>query len=95
MPYTILVTPTATDDIAVAIEYYNLVATDLGYRFADLVAEYFDRIADLPTASAIRYKNVRCKPMKRFPYLIMFTIDEAAHAVNILRVFNTYQEPLH
>ena len=60
MLYTILVTPTATDDIAVAIEYYNLVATDLGYRFADLVAEYFDRIADLPTASAIRYKNVRC-----------------------------------
>jgi toxin ParE1/3/4 len=95
MPYTILVTPTATDDIAVAIEYYNLVATDLGYRFADLVAEYFDRIADLPTASAVRYKNVRCKPMKRFPYLIMFTIDEATHSVNILRVFNTYQEPLH
>jgi toxin ParE1/3/4 len=95
MPYTILVTPTATDDIAVAIEYYNLVATDLGYRFADLVAEYFDRIADLPTASAIRYKNVRCKPMKRFPFLITFTIDEVAHAVNILRVFNTYQEPLH
>jgi toxin ParE1/3/4 len=94
MPYTILVTPTATDDIAVAIEYYNLVATDLGYRFADLVTEYFDRIADLPTASAVRYKNVRCKPMKRFPYLIMFTIDEAAHSVNILRVFNTYQEPL-
>ena len=95
MPYTILVTPTATEDIAVAIEYYNALAADLGYRFADLVAEYFDRIADLPTASAIRYKNVRCKPMKRFPYLIMFTIDEAAHSVNILRVFNTYQEPLH
>jgi hypothetical protein len=37
----------------------------------------------------------RCKPMKRFPFLITFTIDEAAHAVNILRVFNTYQEPLH
>jgi hypothetical protein len=32
--------------------------------------------------------------MKRFPFLITFTIDEAAHAVNILRVFNTYQEPL-
>jgi hypothetical protein len=29
--------------------------------------------------------------MKRFPYLIMFTIDEEAHSVNILRVFNTYQ----
>lgn len=95
MPYTIFVTPAATEDIAVAIEYYNALATDLGYRFADLVADYFDRIAVLPTTSAIRYKNVRCKPLKRFPYLITFTIDEAAHAVNILRVFNTYQEPLH
>jgi hypothetical protein len=95
MPYTILVTPTAAEDIAVAIEYYNAVATDLGYRFADLVAEYFDRIAELPSGSAVRYRNVRCKPMKRFPFLITFTIDEASHSVNILRVFNTYQEPLH
>jgi toxin ParE1/3/4 len=95
MSYTILVTPTATEDIAVAVEYYNAVALDLGYRFADLVAEYFDRIAELPTASAVRYKNIRCKPMKRFPFLITFTIDEATHTVNILRVFNTYQEPLH
>jgi toxin ParE1/3/4 len=95
MAYKIFVTPTATEDIAVAVEYYNALAIDLGYRFADLVAEYFGRIADLPTASAVRYKNVRCKPMSRFPYLITFTIDEESHAVNILRVFNTYQEPLH
>ena len=95
MPYTILVTPSAVEDITVAVEYYNAIATDLGYRFADLVAEHFDRIARLPTASAVRYKNIRCKPMKRFPFLITFTIDEAAYAVNILRVFNTYQEPLY
>ena len=93
MSYTVLVTPTATNDIAVAIEYYNALATDLGYRFADLVATYFDRIADLPSASAIRYRNVRCKPMKRFPYLITFMVDETNHSVSILRVFNTYQEP--
>jgi hypothetical protein len=59
------------------------------------VAEHFDRIAELPTASAVRYKNVRCKPVKRFPYLITFTIDEAAQSINILRVFNTYREPLN
>lgn len=95
MPYTILLTPTATEDIAGAIEYYNALSTDLGYRFADMVAEYFDRIADWPTASAVRYKNVRSKPMKRFPYLINYTIDEATHSVSILRLFNTYQEPTH
>jgi hypothetical protein len=95
MPYTILITPTAMEDISAAIDHYNAIATDLGYRFSDLVADYFDRIAELPTASSVRYRDVRCKPMKRFPFLIMFTIDEKANAVNILRIFNTYQEPLY
>jgi hypothetical protein len=94
MPYSIFITPAASDDIAVAIEYYNALSSDLGYRFADFVANYFDRIAAVPTASAIRYKNVRCKPLKRFPYLITYTIDETTQSINILRVFNTYQEPL-
>lgn len=95
MPYTIFITPTAMEDISAAIDHYNAIATDLGYRFSELVADYFNRIAGLPTASAIRYKDVRCKPMKRFPFLIMFTIDEKANAINILRIFNTYQEPLY
>ena len=94
MPYTICITPTAADDISNAIEYYNALATDLGYRFADVIAGYFERIARTPTASAVRYKNIRCKPVARFPFLITFTIDEASRSVNILRVFNTYQEPL-
>jgi toxin ParE1/3/4 len=94
MPYSIFITPTATDDIAAAIEYYNALSPDLGFRFADQVARYFDRIAALPTASAIRYKNIRCKPLKQFPYLITYTVDETTKSINIMRVFNTYQEPL-
>ena len=95
MPYSIFITPTATEDIAVGVEHYNAISTDLGYRFADFVSEYLARIAELPSASGTRYKNVRCKPMKRFPFLIMFTIHEDLHAVHILRVFNTYQEPFY
>lgn len=94
MPYTVLITPTAIDDIDAAIEYYNALAADLGYRFAGLIDEYVERIAKTPTASAVRYKNVRCKPVARFPFVITYTIDEASRFVNILRVFNTYQEPL-
>jgi hypothetical protein len=30
MPYTILLTPTAMEDISAAIEYYNALAPDLG-----------------------------------------------------------------
>ena len=94
MPYTILITPTAAYDLEAAIEYYNKQAQDLGYRFFFLAEEYFNRIANTPTASAIRYKNIRCKPMATFPFLIMFTIDEGAATVSILRIFHTKQQPL-
>jgi len=94
MPYTIFITPTAEKDLQETIEYYNQKAEDLGYRFYDVVDEYFSRIALMPTASAIRYKDIRCKPMVAFPYLIMYTVDEKALTVNILRIFNEWQEPL-
>jgi mRNA-degrading endonuclease RelE of RelBE toxin-antitoxin system len=94
MPYTILISPVAAKDLQAVIDYYNEKAENLGYRFFDQVDDYFNRIALVPTASAIRYKNVRCKPMTIFPYLIMYTIDEKNLIVNILRIFNTWQEPL-
>lgn len=94
MSYTILITPTAAHDLEAAIEYYNLKAEDLGYRFAYLIEEYFNRISIMPTASIVRYKNIRCKPMATFPYVIMFTVDEPAATVSILRIFHTKQNPL-
>ncbi len=94
MPYKILITPTALLDIDTAVNYYNSKAADLGYKFSETVALYFSKIAEMPTASSVRYKDIRCKPLLRFPYLIMYTINEAEHSVNILRIFNTYQEPI-
>ena len=82
MVYSIFITPTASDDIAVAIEYYNTLSPELGYRFADLVTDYIQRIALLPTASAIQYKSVRCKPMKKFPYIITYSVDETMQSIN-------------
>lgn len=94
MAYTVTITPTTERDIEAAVEYYNEKAENLGYRFGDLVDTYFERIASIPAASSVRYKNIRCKPMAAFPYLIMYTVDEDKQYVNILRIFNTWQEPL-
>lgn len=94
MAYTVFISPTAERDLEAAVDYYNEKAEDLGYRFADLVDDYFDRIALVPTASAVRYRDVRCKPMTTFPYLIMYTVDEGKLTVNILRIFNTWKEPM-
>jgi len=65
----------------------------LGFEFTDTLDAYFNKISRLPTASAIRYDNVRVKPIDTFPYTIHFTIEEDGSII-ILRVFNTYQQPL-
>ncbi len=48
---------------------------------------------EVPTASAIRYDNIRVKPVDTFPYTIHFTIDEINNCIIIFRAFNTWQEP--
>ena len=47
---------------------------------------------DLPTASSIRYDQVRVKPVDTFPFAIHYNITVSQ--IIILRVFNTHQKPV-
>jgi toxin ParE1/3/4 len=94
MAHPVVLSADAIADIDQAFEYYNSRSYGLGFELTDTLDTYFQKISRLPTASAIRYDNVRVKPVDTFPYTIHFTIEEDG-SVLILRVFNTYQEPLH
>lgn len=78
MAYTIYITPAAIKDIQEALEYYNTKVIDLGFKFADDVDDNLGSIAGNPYAFAERYKNVRGKLLKRFPYLIFYRINDTA-----------------
>ena len=93
MPYSVVLSPDAINDIDIAVEYYNNVSNGLGFEFTDILDKYLQKIAKLPSASAIRYDNVRVKPMSIFPYTIHFIIANEATVI-ILRIFNTYQKPV-
>ncbi len=75
-------------------EYYNSKSDGLGFEFTDTINIYLTKISQVPTASAIRYDTVRVKPLSTFPYTIHYIVDETYHCITILRVFNTWQEPL-
>ncbi len=94
MAYKIFITPTAFKDLSFASEYYEQKSAGLGNKFNETIQNYFNRIAETPFSSSVRYRNIRCKPVLRFPFIIMYTIEETQQAVHILRVFNTYQEPI-
>jgi hypothetical protein len=93
MPFSVVLSPDAINDIDIAVEYYNRLSEGLGFEFTDTIDTYFQKIARLPTATAIRYDKVRVKPIDTFPFTIHFSITDATTVV-ILRVFNTYQKPI-
>lgn len=91
--YTIYITPPALNDIDEAVNYYNEKSYGLGYIFADEVEANFTSIALNPDAFRERYKAVRGKLLRRFPYLVLYRTNHANKSIEILRVFNTYQNP--
>jgi hypothetical protein len=70
MPFSVVLSPDAINDIDIAVEYYNRLSEGLGFEFTDTIDNYFRKIARLPTATAIRYDNVRVKPVDTFPFTI-------------------------
>jgi len=94
MAHSLVLSADAQDDIDQAFEYYNRCSYGLGFEFADTLDAYFKKISQLPTASAIRYGNIRVKPIDTFPYTIHFTIEPDGSVI-ILRIFNTNQQPLY
>ncbi len=41
----------------------------------------------------VRYRNLRSLPLNRFPYILLFTVDEINARVEIRSVFNTSRDP--
>ncbi len=68
MSHPIVLSSDAAQDIDKAFEYYNSRSYGLGFEFIDTLDAYFKKISSLPTASAIRFDNVRVKPIDTFPY---------------------------
>lgn len=75
------------------MDYYNSRSPNLGYRFTDEVDNSLQAIAKMPQAYGYRHKNVRAKLLYKFPFLVFFIIDDTKFIVQVLRIFNTSQEP--
>ena len=92
MVYKVTITPTALNDIQEALDYYNTISPNLGYRIADEIDASISKISKMPLAYSFRYKYVRAKLLVKFPYLIFFVCDTDNLTITILRIFNTHQD---
>jgi toxin ParE1/3/4 len=92
MKYKIQIEPEAQQDIQDAVRWYNSQQKGLGRRFYDELKEFIAALKHNPLYQ-IRYDNVRCLPIKKFPYTLHFTINETEKLVVIRAVFHTSRHP--
>lgn len=92
MPFTLELDPRAIQDIQETIDYYDQQLVGLGERFEAYLHKYIKALAKNPFYQ-IRYDDVRCLPLKKFPFMIHFTVDQQLNAVYIHSVLNTSKDP--
>ncbi len=88
MPFTVLIEPRAIADIQQAINYYDSRQSGLGKKFETVIDKHFTAISKNPFFQ-IRYHGIRCLPVKKFPFMIHFAVDEIRNQVFIISVFHT------
>lgn len=92
MAYKIKIEPDARLDIQEAINWYNAQQKGLGKNFHSAVLSHFDNISKNPHY-AVRYDHVHCLPLKKFPFMVHFTVDDAKKIVTVRAVFHTSLNP--
>jgi plasmid stabilization system protein ParE len=90
--YRIKIEPEAHQDIQEAIDWYNHQQPGLGRRFHTEVKVSFKKLKIHPFFQ-VRYDNVHCFILNKFPYMVHYTIDEENKIIIVRAVFGTSRDP--
>ena len=91
--YKLVVSTAALSDIQEVTNWYNQCLPKLGTRFQQAVKKQISTLKYNANSCAIRYQNVRCLLVKKFPYLIHFTINEVEEIVEVFAIIHTSRTP--
>lgn len=91
MSYKILISPVAQKHIEEAVFYYkNKVSDKVATMFIDDYKKTFNDIRNVLYFKFF-FKNFRGKALKKFPYIVFYSLDEQQKAIIINAVFHTSQ----
>ncbi|MBI3501422.1 MAG: type II toxin-antitoxin system RelE/ParE family toxin [Bacteroidetes bacterium] len=92
MKFSVVILPEAKQDLKLAALWYNKQKKGLGSQFLLRVRESKKVLQNNPHFFK-RYKNVHTLPLRQFPFMIHFTINDSHKTVAILAVLHTSQHP--
>jgi len=91
--YKVKIAPEALDDIQQITDWYNKAQAGLGRRFQNSAIKQINSLIKDPQVYAIRYKEIRCVVIKKFPYMAHFYVNDENNTVEILAVISTDRNP--
>ena len=91
--YRIIIDEEALADLKNATRWYNGAAHKLGDRFQREVKQQISGLKAIATGYALRHKSIHCMPIKRFPYMVHFTVDETNRTVTVWAIIHTSRHP--
>ena len=92
MIYKVVIEPRAILDLQDAIDYYESKQNGLGEYFCQVVDEHVETLTKSPFFQ-IRYKDYHGFPIIKFPFILLYYIDEKLKTIYIMSVFNTSLNP--
>lgn len=92
MTYSIVIEPAALQDIQQGIDYYDDQQIGLGKKFEAAVNKHLVYIGRNPFFQ-VRYDDIHCLPVKKYPYMIHFTINQTDKTITVRAVFHTSLDP--
>ena len=92
MNYHVELGPQAKAELAHQITYYELQSPGLGIRFAAEVTEILSTLSRIPYAH-VRYSDIRCVPMKRFPLMVHFRVNQESRKVLVYGMIHSARNP--
>ena len=92
MHYSIHIAASAIEDIQKVIDYYDEQEIGLGEKFEKAINRHFLSIRKNPFFQ-VRYDSIRCLPIKKFPFMIHFVVNEERERVNVIAVLHTSLNP--
>ncbi len=92
MSFSIAILPSALNDIQKAIEYYDEQQIGISEKFESEVNQLFLSLQKNPFYQ-IRYKKIHCLPLKKFPFMIHYIVDEKTSTIYVRAILHTSLNP--
>lgn len=89
MSFNIQVSPSTQLSIEETFSYYkNKVSPTIAKKFTAEISKAYNSLSINPFYQ-IRLNNYRAYPLKKFPFIIFYEVDEDLKEVKIIAIFNT------